>query len=64
MSKTEGMELIKLQHKKQGFAEIYGIKDKRKYILEQETKVFQVEDVESDDVDSVKRESPDICLLE
>ena len=46
MSKTEGMELKTLEHKnkKQGFAEIYGVIDKRKYILEQETKIYQVED--------------------
>ena len=66
MSKTDGMELKMLQdeNKKQGFAEIYGIIDKRKYILEQETKISQVENVESDDVKSVKSESSDICLWE
>ena len=67
MSKNEGIELkMFLQHenKKQGFAEIYGIIDKRKYILEQETKISQVENVESDDAESVKSESSDICLSE
>ena len=66
MSKTEGMELKTLEHenKKQGFAEIYGVIDKRKHILEQETKIYQVEDVESDNAESVKSESSDICLLE
>ena len=66
MSKTEGMELKMLQdeNKKQGFAEIYGIIDKRKYILEQETKISQVENVESDDAKSMKSESSDICLSE
>ena len=66
MSKTEGMELKTLEHenKKQGFAAIYGVIDKRKYILEQETKIYQVEDVESDDAESVKSESSDICLSE
>ena len=41
------MELKRLQHeyKKQRFAEIYGIIDKRKYILEQEM-ISQVEDVD------------------
>ena len=36
MSKTEGMELKTLEHeyRKQGFAAIYGVIDKRKYILE------------------------------
>ena len=36
MSKTEGMELKALEHeyKKQRFAAIYGVIDKRKYILE------------------------------
>ena len=36
MSKTEGMELKTLEHeyKKQGFAAIYGVIDKQKYILE------------------------------
>ena len=60
------MELKTLEHenKKQGFAEIYGVIDKIKYILEQETKIYQVEDVESDNVESVKSESSDICLLE
>ena len=64
MSKIEGIELKRLQHgnEKQGFAEIYGIIDKRKYILEQETKISQVEDAELDDAESVKSESPDICL--
>ena len=63
MSKNEGIELkMFLQHenKKQGFAEIYGIIDKRKYILEQETKISQVENVESGDAESVKSESLDI----
>ena len=67
MSKNEGIELkMFLQHenKKQGFAEIYGIIDKRKYILEQETKISQVENVESGDAESVKSESLDICLSE
>ena len=66
MSKTEVMELKTLEHKnkKQGFTEIYGVIDKRKYILEQETKIYQVEDVESDDAESVKSESSDICLSE
>ena len=64
MSKTEGMELKALEHgnKKQGFAEIYDVIDKRKHILEQDTKIYQVEDVESDDVESMKSESSDICL--
>ena len=55
MSKTEGMKLKRLQHenKKQRFAEIYGIIDIRKYILEQQM-ISQVEDVESDDAESVK----------
>ena len=66
MSKTEGTELKTLEHenKKQGFSEIYGVIDKRKYIWEQETKIYQVEDVESDDAESVKNESSDICLSE
>ena len=66
MSKTEGMELKALEHenKKQRFAEMYGAIDKRKYILEQETKIYQVEDVESHDAESVKIESSDICLSE
>ena len=66
MSKTEGMELKTLEHenKKQGFAEIYGVIDKRKYILEQEMKIYQVEDVESDDAESMESESSDICLSE
>ena len=66
MSKTEEMELKMLEHenKKQGFAEICGAIDKRKYILEQETKIYLVEDVESDDAESVKSESSDICLSE
>ena len=66
MSKTEGMELKTLEHenKKQGFSEIYDVIDKRKYILEQETKIYQVEDVESDDAESVKSESSDTCLSE
>ena len=60
------MELKTLEHenKKQRFAEIYGVIDKRKYILEQETKIYQVEDVELDDAESVKSESSDICLWE
>ena len=54
MSKTEGMELKRLQHenKKQKFAEIYGIIDIRKYILEQQ--MISHVDVESDDTESVK----------
>ena len=66
MGKTEGMELKMVQdeNKKQGFAEIYGIIDKRKYILEQETKISQVENVETDDAKSMKSESSDICLSE
>ena len=66
MSKTKGMKLKRLQHenKKQTFAEICGIIDERKYILEQETNIFQVKDMESDDAESVKSESSDICLLE
>ena len=35
---------------------------REKYILEQESKIYQVEDVESDDTESVKIESSDICL--
>ena len=67
MRKNEGIELkMFLQHenKKQGFAEIYGIIDMRKHILEQETKFSQVENVESDDAESMKSESLDICLSE
>ena len=54
MSKTDGMELKRLQHenKKQKFAEIYGIIDIRKYILEQQ--MISHVDVESDDTESVK----------
>ena len=66
MSKTEGTELKTLEHenKKQRFAEIYGVTDKRKYIFEQETKIYQVKDVELDNAESVKSESSDICLSE
>ena len=51
MTKIKGMDLKRLQHehKKQGFAEICVTIDKRKYILEQETKISQAEDVKSDD---------------
>ena len=52
------------ENKKQRVAEIYGVIDKRKHILEQETKIYQVEDVESDDTESVKSESSYICLWE
>ena len=53
MSKTERMELKTLEHenKKQRFAEIYGVIDERKYILEQQTKIYQVEEVESGDAE-------------
>ena len=53
-----------MKTKSRDFVEIYGVIDKRKYVLEQETKIYQVEDVESDDAESVKSESSDICLSE
>ena len=43
---------------------MYGFIDKRKYILEQKREISILEDVESDDAESVKSESSDICLLE
>ena len=43
-----------MKTKSRDFAEIYGVIDKRKYVLEQETKIYQVEDVESDDAESLK----------
>ena len=43
-----------MKTKSRDFAEIYGVIDKRKYVLEQETKIYQVEDVESDDAESVE----------
>ena len=52
------------ENKKQRVTEIYGVIDKRKHILEQEAKIYQVEDVESDDTESVKSESSYICLWE
>ena len=66
MSKTEGKELKTLEHenKTQRFAEIYGVIDKIKQILEQERKTYQVKDVEPDDAESMKSESSDICLSE
>ena len=53
-----------MKTKSRDFAEIYGVIDKRKYVLEQETKIYQVEDVESDDAESVKSESSYIYLSE
>ena len=55
------LKTLELENKKQGFAEIYGVIGKRKYILEQQTKIYQVEDVKSHGAESVKSGSLDIC---
>ena len=64
MSTTKGMELKSLQkeNRKQRFTEIYGVKDKKKQILE--TKISQVENVESDDAENTISELSDVCLSE
>ena len=53
-----------MKTKSKGFEEIYDVIDKREFILEQEVKIYQAEDVESDDAESMKSESSDICLSE